>query len=212
MAVRGVGEQTRTETIGNTRQEPQETKTQTTQRTNNEPIPAAVNNLPNIQTDLKRFELNQRLDQTAAQTSPNRIGNLTQGDPVSIPIGETTTQTDVLRAAYTEFGTRAGLDDPAAFSARMVNDGDRLLHPGTTTPLSAEEFENARRNGSISVVPQSSQLTAARQARIEELTSTSLTDWFVTNDDQRQAVTILQNDPNLSDTINRLESNGSLRT
>lgn len=213
MAVRGVGENKSVEPVGSIKQDTTATaaKMQTAQKTIGEPIPAAVNNLPDIQTDLKRFELTQKLAPTAPQTPANRLGNLTEGDGVSVPIDATTTQTDVLRAAYTEFGTRAGLSDPAGFAARRINDGDQIYHQGTNTPFSAEEFETARRNGSLNVVPQASDLTDLRQAKIEELTSYSLFDWSVTANEQRQAVDILRNDPNLSQTIGKLESNGALR-
>ncbi len=213
MAVSGVGENRTTEAVGSVKQETTATaaKTQTAQNTTNEQIPAAVNNLPDIQTDLKRYELNQKLAQTEPQTPPNRLGNLTEGDRVPVSIGETTTQTDVLRAAYTEFGKRAGLDSPEDFAARMVTDGSLIYHQGTNTPYTAAEFETARQNGALNIVPQASDMTALRQARLEELTSYSLLDWSVTTAEQQQAVSILKNDPNLSQTVGRLETNGSLR-
>lgn len=173
-------------------------------------------NVPDFRADLKRFELNNRFAQTQAaaiqpQTPTDQLGALKEGERVSIPIGEKDSQTDVLKKAYTEFAKKAGLSDAAGFAERMVKDGDQIFHPDTNTVFTPEEFEAKRTAGAINMIPTASDMTALRQAKINELTSYGLFDWSVTSEEQKQVVDILKNDPNLSQTVGGLEKDGALR-
>lgn len=148
---------------------------------------------------------------TAAQqqtTPENKVGELQQGVGVPTTIGATDSQADVLRRAYAQYGERAGLRDPAAFATSRVKDGDVILHADTKQPFTAKEFEKLRAAGKVNMLPTADDLTAARQTKINDLLSRSMTDWFVTADDQRQVVDLLRNDPNLSATVGGLNGKG----
>jgi hypothetical protein len=211
MGVRGVGEQTqveRTQTVPDNKTAQQ----QTNQAANNVVQTATSDKLlPDFRIDFLKFGLNQKVSQTQNQTPPNVLGNLKEGDRVPVTIGEKDSQSDVLRKAYTEFAARAGLSDAEGFAARMVGDGDKIFHQGTNNIFTDAEFEAKRKAGAISMVPTASDMTALRQAKISELISYGLFDWTVSGAEEKQIVDILRADPNLSQTVKGLETDGNLR-
>ena len=164
--------------------------------------------IPDFRVDLKKYELNKKFAQV--QTPPNQLGNLKEGDQIPVTVGEKDSQSDVLKKVYVEFATRAGLSDPEDFAEKVVKDGDLIYHQNTNNVFTADEFQAKKREGSINIVPNASDMTALRQAKLEELTSYGLFDWSVTSAEQKQVVGILKNDPNLSATIKGLEANGTL--
>ena len=178
-----------------------------------EPFEISPGIVPDFRGDFRRFQLTQLLVESPPpqQNPPDQIGSLKTGDSVPITIDTDDTQADVLRRAYAEFGTRAGLADADAFAAQMVADDAQIYHSGTNNVFTHEEFEARRTTGSMNIGATASDVTALRQTKIEELISYSLLDWSVTAAEQKQAVDILAGDPNLSATIERLESSGSLR-
>lgn len=179
-----------------------------------EPFQISPGIVPDFRSEFRRFQLTQLLVESPPpqqQNPPDQIGGLKAGDSVPITIDADDTQADVLRRAYAEFGTRAGLADADAFAGRMVADDAQIYHSGTNNIFSVEEFEARRTRGSMNISATASDITALRQTKIEELISYSLLDWSVSSAEQKQVVDILASDPNLSETVGRLENGGSLR-
>lgn len=164
--------------------------------------------VPDFRADMKKLELNRQFLQV--QTPPNQLGDLKEGDKIAVSIEAKDTQADVLKKAYGEFAKKAGLSDAEGFADKIVKPEDKIYHQNTNKVFTDTEFEAKRAAGSINMVPTASDLTALRQAKINELTSYGLFDWSVTSSEQKQAVEILRNDPNLSQTIQGLEKDGNL--
>lgn len=169
--------------------------------------------LPDFRVGLMQFEINRKLPPVVETPPPDEINGLRAGQPVPIKIEPNDTQESVLRKAYAEYASRAGLSSSAQeqFVEQMMKSGGaQILHPDTRQPFTVEEFAAQKTRGSINMLPSDGQIGELRRLKIKDLLAYGIFDWKVGAGEEQQIVDLLKNDPNLPATIKDLQQSGWL--